>query len=100
MKRMLAEVLDRLPYIGRLRSLARSQGNVPAGHYYSPVPDRAEILEYFNSPRRAQTDMPEIDLQAESHLARLRAYSALYGEVPFREQKGAGRRYSYDQTWF
>jgi hypothetical protein len=33
----IRKLLDRLPYISRLRKLLRETGEYPLGHYYSPV---------------------------------------------------------------
>ena len=63
---MLRYILDRLPYIGRLRKQIRDAGIYPAGHYYSPIPEHEEIVVYLESKKADKVDPPAIDLNRQN----------------------------------
>ncbi len=64
----------------------------PLGHFYSPVPSPEEVEAAFarggNGP-----PFPGVDLNADTQFAILKELAAFYGELPFPEEKTAGRRY-------
>ena len=93
-------ILDRLPYIGNLRKQVRKQGRYPAGHYYSPIPDQENVMEYITSPKRNNMEIPEINLNKEKQFRLLQEYQRYYTDLPFPEQKGQGCRYYYAQSWY
>ena len=43
MKKALRRLAGSIPGLGRLFDQIDRQGAHPAGHYYSPIPDRADI---------------------------------------------------------
>ena len=124
MMQLVRYILDRLPYIGRLRKRVRNleinhekylemesklekylemqkdQGIVPAGTYYSPIPNRDDVLEYIKSPKRKNIDLPEINLNKESQFKLLQEYQKFYNDLPFPEEKGKDCRYYYTNDWF
>lgn len=64
----------------------------PPGHFYSPLPSRAEVAEAmarggFGPP------FAGIDLNEAGQLARLERFAGWYAEQPFPEQPAAGRRF-------
>jgi predicted O-methyltransferase YrrM len=97
---MLQYILDRLPYIGRLRKQVRAAGLYPAGHYYSPIPNHDELVGYLASTQTDQRDSPAIDLNRQHQFALLAAFQAFYDDLPFPETKSPACRYYYDQSFF
>jgi predicted O-methyltransferase YrrM len=97
---MLGYILDRLPYIGRLRKLIGDAGLYPAGHYYSPIPKHEEIVEYLESMQTDKLELPAIDLNKQSQFELLTAFQAFYDDLPFSEEKNQECRYYYDQSVF
>jgi predicted O-methyltransferase YrrM len=67
----------------------------PAGHFYSPLPSRAEIDETF---ARGGFGPPfaDIDLNEAGQFARLERFADWYPEQPFVEQPTAGWRFHLD----
>jgi hypothetical protein len=83
--------------IEKLRSeLKRYKTWVPAGHFYSPVPDLAEIRprEHFIFDRSAN-GLPAVDLHAGDQLRLLDEFKDYYCEQPFTDQKQPGLRYHF-----
>jgi predicted O-methyltransferase YrrM len=83
-------------YLARKSGYARHTLQFPPGHYYSPIPDLAEIEAFadrvFDRDRRT---LPGIDLREEQQLALLKELSGYYAEVPFAQTKEEGRRYFF-----
>jgi len=100
MKRLIRYIFDRLPYIGNLRKQVRNQGSFPAGHYYSPIPNHDDVLEYIKSLKRNDMELPDINLNKESQFKLLQEYHEFYDNLPFPKQKGQDCRYYYAQNWF
>lgn len=67
----------------------------PPGHFYSPLPSRAEVEEAF---RRGGfgPPFPAVDLNEAGQLARLERFAAFYREQPFPEQPAPARRFHLD----
>jgi hypothetical protein len=97
---MLSYILDRLPYIGRLRREIRDQGMYPAGHYYSPIPQYEKIAAYLESAKTDKMELPAINLNRQKQYDLLTAFEGFYDDLPFPETKNPGCRYYYDQTFF
>ena len=73
----------------------------PPGHYYSPIPDIAQILERKDSNfKHESTECPGIDLNEETQLDLLEKLASFYVELPFSAQPSDSRRYYYDNTYF
>ncbi|MGH9099458.1 MAG: class I SAM-dependent methyltransferase [Acidimicrobiales bacterium] len=68
----------------------------PPGHFYSPVPDLAEVeaqADRLFDPRR---DLPGVDLREEQQLKLFRALAALAREAPLPAAPGTSARYGVD----
>jgi predicted O-methyltransferase YrrM len=98
--KMLQYLLDRLPYIGRLRKRIRDEGLYQAGHYYSPIPKHEEILAYLESTKTDKIELPAINLNRQNQSELLKAFQAFYDDLPFPEKKNQECRYYYDQSFF
>ena len=90
-------LVSHLPYVGRLRKQALDAGMYPPGHFYSPIPARDEVL---SSIRSSRCEFPELRLNKEEQLDRLRLFQRFYAELPFPHARSERRRYYYDQTVF
>ena len=73
----------------------------PPGHYYSPIPDLADVRaresEIFD---RSRPGLPGIELRAEEQLALLPRFAELYTEQPFADDPSDGLRYGFRNTYF
>lgn len=76
----------------------------PPGHFYSPIPDRAEVgrrREVLFERRRPE--LPGIDLNLERQEELLRAIRTVYDDLPFDEHPSSdasGCRYGFDNDQF
>jgi hypothetical protein len=89
-----------MPYIGNLYQQIEKQRRYPAGHFYSPIPDRDEILAYVKSKKRQSMELPDVKLNQESQFKLLNEYIQFYQELPFPEQQKPEYRYYYDNGWY
>ena len=100
MKRLIKPFLDKMPYIRKLRQQIEKQGAFPAGHYYSPIPARDEVLTYIESRRTENIELPDVELKKESQFRLLNDYVQFYEELPFPEKQKPEYRYYYDNDWY
>jgi hypothetical protein len=79
----------------------RSQGFVPAGHFYSPLPSIDEIrndeARIFGEPSR---NLAGIALNEEAQLDLLKKFVPYYKEMPFQADKQENLRYYYENDAF
>src|SRR5262245_16560998 len=100
MKRFVKPFLDRLPYIRKLRAQVEKQGTFPAGHFYSPIPDKGEVRAYVESRTVPPHDLPGIQLNRERQFRILTEYAHFYKDLPFPEQQRPDCRYYYDNEFY
>lgn len=67
----------------------------PPGHFYSPLPSRAEVAEVF-ARGNFGPPFPGVDLNEAGQFELLETLAGFYAEQPFPEQPTAGRRYHLD----
>lgn len=67
---------------------------VPAGHFYSPHPSRAEVAEY-KATRPWPAALPAVDLQPEAQWNLMQEFARFYPEIPFQDEAVPGLRYRY-----
>lgn len=65
------------------------------GHFYSPLPSRAEVAEAF-ARGGFGPPFPALDLNEAGQFERLERFAAFYREQPFPEQPTPGRRFHLD----
>jgi predicted O-methyltransferase YrrM len=74
---------------------------VPAGHFYSPIPALADVrqdhLRLFRDPARS---LPGISLNESEQLQLLGSFKSYYAELDFPQEKTAGHRYFYENTFY
>lgn len=97
---MFSYILDRFPYIGRLRKRIRDAGLYPAGHYYSPIPKHEDVVTYLKSTKTDKIELPDIDLNMQKQFELLTVFQTFYDDLPFPEKKNQEYRYYYDQGFF
>ena len=80
-----------------LRQQVAAQGYVPAGHFYSPIPDWDDVAEerdrIFTEPG---PQLAGIDLRERQQLELVRALSGFYGDMPFGPERRDGLRYWFE----
>ena len=67
----------------------------PVGHFYSPLPSRAEIADAF-ARGGFGPPFPAVDLNEAGQFARLERFAAWYPEQPFPETQTPDRRFYLD----
>lgn len=97
---MLRHVLDRMPYVGRLRKRIRDAGMYPSGHFHSPIPDHSEIVAFLKYAKTHKVELPGIDLNKQNQFELLEAFQPFYKDLPFTERETQEYRYYYDQSIF
>ena len=95
MKKTLMNFLNGMPYIRSLhRDLNRYKTKYAPGHFYSPVPSVAEVLQQeariFSVPR----SLGGIDLNEKEQLDLLERFRPYYAAFPFGEEKKENLRYT------
>ncbi|MDA8291262.1 MAG: class I SAM-dependent methyltransferase [Actinomycetota bacterium] len=66
------------------------------GHFYSPVPDLAEIGADADRVFAARVAIPGVDLREDAQVETFREFAALAREAPLPERSGPGSRYGLD----
>ncbi|MGY1703977.1 class I SAM-dependent methyltransferase [Geodermatophilus sp. SYSU D00697] len=72
----------------------------PPGHYYSPVPDTAEVRAREEQVFAAPRHLPGIDLQEDEQLRLVHRLQAHVRAQPFSDRPTAGLRYHFDNEYF
>lgn len=103
MKDNIRKVVDKMPYLSKLISKLRSrvgkQGAWPAGHYYSPIPARGDVIS--NLKKLSETaSLPDVNFRNEAQRELLGEYTSYYEQVPFPAEKTSGFRFYYHQDFF
>jgi predicted O-methyltransferase YrrM len=103
MEKYLSYLISKFPQYKKLeQQLAierNKQGAFPAGHYYSPIPSRQDIMSYH----RDKADLPElkdVHLNSEKQFKLLTNFSNYYQEISFPINKSDDYRYYFDNSWF
>jgi len=89
-----------MPFLKNYSREMRKQGAYPAGHYYSTIPSKEEVLDYVNSRTTPANDILGIELNEKIQRELLNDYINFYQDLPFPEKQTAGQRYYYDNKYF
>jgi predicted O-methyltransferase YrrM len=76
------------------------EGGWAAGHYYSPIPDYAEVQRQIELKRGQIPHMPDLDLNHAGQESLLEEFASYQSELPFPEEKSEGLRYFHNNEWF
>jgi hypothetical protein len=83
-----------------LQAQLAKEGGWSAGHYYSPIPEKAEVLRQIEVTRGKAPSTPEIELNREGQAALLEEFANYQADIPFPEEKTDGFRYFHRNDWF
>ncbi len=84
------------PVVAKLQSLlARYELGWPPGHFYSPIPDLAEVRQREQEIFRLPAELPGIDLRVYEQVRLAREFARFYPEQPFADDKGPRTRYGF-----
>jgi predicted O-methyltransferase YrrM len=72
----------------------------PNGHYYSPIPERKDVLEHIANKPAASASLPSVDLNVATQLEMLAQFKPFYADLPFTHRKNDDCRFWYVQDWF
>jgi predicted O-methyltransferase YrrM len=99
MKDSIRKIVDKLPYISKLRRQVDEQGAWLAGHFYSPIPARDDVISNLKKPS-ATASLPDVNLRHDAQRELLEQYTSYYQQVPFPAEKTSGFRYYFNQDFF
>lgn len=99
-KQKIKKSLDKLPYIAQLRKEANTYKTLyPPGHFYSPYVSEEDFLkreeQIFNVQKE---EIYGVALNEEKQLQLLEEIKKYYSEMPFKENKIVGFRYSFSKA--
>ncbi len=100
MKQAIKAFIKGLPFIRNLVQQVKDQGAFPAGHYYSPIPSKEEIIYHVQTRGIPKSELPGINLNEKKQLELLEEYINFYPEISFPEEQEPTHRYYYNNQWF
>lgn len=83
-----------------LYALLAKEGGWAAGHYYSPIPEKAEVLRQIEIKRGEVPSMPEVEMNRAGQEALLREFAGYHAEIPFPQEQAEDFRYFFQNEWF
>lgn len=85
----------------RWRGRLSAAGLYKPGHFYSPVPSRRDVEDYFcRQPHLPPLSLPGIDLRPEAQRELFLAFAPYDSELPFPQNRQPGWRYYYENDFF
>ena len=100
MKETFKKLLVRMPFIRNLDEQIKAQGAYPAGHFYSPIPSKNDVLEYTKSKSLPKMELQGIELNKEGQFKLLEEFTKFYEDIPFPERQTSGFRYYYENIYY
>ncbi len=100
MTRTIKTLINNAPFIKNLSGKMRKHGAYPAGHYYSPIPSKEDVLAYVKSRKPPNRELLGIELNEQEQYELLTEYALFYKDLPFPEEQTPGHRYYYHNMWF
>ncbi len=89
-----------MPYISGLSRQVKELGAFPAGHYYSPIPARADVSDAIEN-NRSHSSLHGIRIRHQSQLSLLNELAGFYPNIPYNfRPESADEKYYYDQEFF
>lgn len=83
-----------------IKELAKYKTWVPPGHFYSPIPDIAEIDKRRSQIYNSSDPLLALNINEEDQLKFLEKSIAIYNTLPFQEEKIEELRYYYKNNMF
>ena len=101
-KKRIISILNKLPYIRTLNKLLKQYESItayPPGHYYSPIPDVAELLNDAN--RIFEKKIPEaINLNEAAQLQLFEELLPFYNDFPYNKTSNVEYRFHLPKAFF
>ena len=97
--------LNKLPYIKGLYAenlQYKSNSNVPAGHFYSPIVLIEDIKKRENEiwESREIDGIPAINLNTDNQIKLVHSFEKFYDEIPFKDDKQPNLRYQFENVYY
>jgi predicted O-methyltransferase YrrM len=99
-RKLLHQVEQQGTRIGELIQQVERQGAFPPGHYYSPIPDKDDVLAYIKSRQLLKVELHGIKSNDENQFKLLDEYAHFYKDLPFQEKQTSQCRYYYDNDFY
>ena len=105
LKKKVIKALNKLPYIRGLHQenlQFKENAFFPAGHFYSPIINVAEIRNRENEiwEKGSVDGIAGINLHTAKQIELLNSLSSWYEGMPFRAEKQPGLRYYFENTYY
>lgn len=84
----------------KIKELEKYKTWVPPGHYYSPIPNKREILEREGEIFKIVPEVEDVDLNIEAQQKFLEECVSFYHEQPFQANEDSGKRYYFENSFF
>ena len=97
-KNIAEQIIAQIPMVGKWRS-AFIKHSTP-GHFYSPIPDLAEVKRREAKIFAPSNELYGIDLSSSKQLNLLNEIVALLPEAPWANEQRAGLLYQYQNLFF
>jgi predicted O-methyltransferase YrrM len=109
---MIKTLLDKLPYVKKLKDASESLRSenlnfykncaFPPGHFYSVLVSVDDIKKRENEIWQPEPPLqiPGIDLQIKDQLELVHSLQQYYADLPFSNEKQEGLRYNYSNDYF
>ncbi len=99
-KRAVKYILNKLPYISRWSQQINELGAFPAGHYYSPIPSRAQVAT-GTAHEPINDTLAGIKFNQAGQLSLLEELAGYYPDLPFKHSReDTVKGFYLDQAWF
>lgn len=104
----LVSMLRKVPGSGRINGMLRAhylkdvaREVFPRGHFYSPLPDLAEVKRQADQLFRRDVDVSaSIDLAEQDQISLLQRFAVFYSEFGWMEPTAEGSRFHFNQGYF
>ena len=85
-KKVIKNILNKLPYISRLSKQVQELGSFPAGHYYSPIPSKAQVTKGVAQNSNGHLYL-NIELNQADQLLLIEEFATYYKDLPFKNKR-------------
>lgn len=79
MKKVIKKILNIVPYFSRLQKQIYELGAFPAGHYYSPIPSRSDVLKKLEK-EHPSIELTDIDVQQSAQTDLVHEFTAFFND--------------------
>jgi len=80
-----------------LMEYKKSHGSAPPGHFYSPIPDIAEVIKHWKRIfEQFERTIPGLEMNEQEQLELLTGFLPFYATMPFAAKRQNGLRFYHD----